>query len=144
MSDISTKVYYVSHGTFDTHVNQVNSQNALFKQLDEAVTAFAKDLQTNNRFQDVVVMTFSEFGRRVEQNASNGTDHGTANNMFIIGGGLKEKGLLNDGPNLEQLQDGDLQYKVDFKSVYATMLNKWLGADDKAILKHDYPLLSFV
>jgi uncharacterized protein (DUF1501 family) len=64
--------------------------------------------------------------------------------MFIIGGGLKEKGLLNDGPNLEQLQDGDLQYKVDFKSVYATMLNKWLGADDKAILKHDYPLLSFV
>jgi uncharacterized protein (DUF1501 family) len=144
MSDISTKVYYVSHGTFDTHVNQVNSQNTLFKQLDEAVTAFTKDLQTNNRFQDVVVMTFSEFGRRVEQNASNGTDHGTANNMFIIGGGLKEKGLLNDGPNLEQLQDGDLQYKVDFKSVYATMLNKWLGADDKAILKHDYPLLSFV
>lgn len=144
MSDITTKVYYVSHGNFDTHVNQLGSQNNLFKQLDDAVTSFTKDLQTNNRFQDVVVMTFSEFGRRVEQNASNGTDHGTANNMFIIGGGLKEKGLLNENPNLEQLQDGDLQYKVDFKSVYATMLNKWLGADDKAILKHDYPLLSFV
>jgi uncharacterized protein (DUF1501 family) len=144
MSDISTKVYYVSHGTFDTHVNQLNSQNVLFKQLDDAVTSFTKDLQSNNRFQDVVVMTFSEFGRRVEQNASNGTDHGTANNMFIIGGGLKEKGLLNNGPDLTQLQDGDLQYTVDFKSVYATMLNKWLGADDKTILKHDYPLLSFV
>jgi uncharacterized protein (DUF1501 family) len=144
MSDISTKVYYVSHGNFDTHVNQLGSQNNLFKQLDEAVTSFTKDLQSNNRFQDVVVMTFSEFGRRVEQNASNGTDHGTANNMFVIGGGLKEKGLLNENPNLEQLKDGDLQYKVDFKSVYATMLNKWLGADDKAILKHDYPLLSFV
>lgn len=144
MSDISTKVYYVSHGTFDTHVNQLNSQDVLFKQLDDAVTSFTKDLQANNRFQDVVVMTFSEFGRRVEQNASNGTDHGTANNMFIIGGGLKEKGLLNEGPDLAQLQDGDLQYKVDFKSVYATMLNKWLGADDKAILKHNYPLLSFV
>jgi uncharacterized protein (DUF1501 family) len=143
-SDISTKVYYVSHGTFDTHVNQLNSQNNLFKQLDDALTSFTKDLQSSNRFQDVVVMTFSEFGRRVEQNASNGTDHGTANNMFIIGGGLKEKGLLNENPDLEQLQDGDLQYKVDFKSVYATMLNKWLGADDKAILKHDYPLLSFV
>ena len=144
MSDISTKVYYVSHGNFDTHVNQLGSQNNLLKQLDEAVTSFTKDLQSNNRFQDVVVMTFSEFGRRVEQNASNGTDHGTANNMFVIGGGLKEKGLLNENPNLEQLKDGDLQYKVDFKSVYATMLNKWLGADDKAILKHDYPLLSFV
>ncbi|SFD25094.1 Uncharacterized conserved protein, DUF1501 family [Chitinophaga sp. CF118] len=144
MSDISTKVYYVSHGTFDTHVNQLASQNNLLKQLDDAVTSFTKDLQSNNRFQDVAVMTFSEFGRRVEQNASNGTDHGTANNMFFIGGGLKEKGLLNDGPDLEQLQDGDLQYKVDFKSVYATMLNKWLGADDKAILKHDYPLLTFV
>jgi uncharacterized protein (DUF1501 family) len=143
-SDISTKVYYVSHGTFDTHVNQLASQNNLFKQLDDAVTSFTKDLQNNNRFQDVVVMTFSEFGRRVEQNASNGTDHGTANNMFIIGGGLKEKGLLNENPDLEHLQDGDLQYKVDFKSVYATMLNKWLGADDKAILKQDYPLLSFV
>jgi uncharacterized protein (DUF1501 family) len=143
-SDISTKVYYVSHGNFDTHVNQLGAQNNLFKQLDEAVTAFTKDLQTNNRFQDVVVMTFSEFGRRVEQNASNGTDHGTANNMFIIGGGLKEKGLLNDNPDLTQLKDGDLQYKVDFKSVYATMLNKWLGADDKTILKHDYPLLNFV
>lgn len=144
MSDITTKVYYVSHGNFDTHVNQLGSQNNLLKQLDEAVTSFTKDLQANNRFQDVVVMTFSEFGRRVEQNASNGTDHGTANNMFVIGGGLKEKGLLNENPNLAQLQDGDLQYKVDFKSVYATMLNKWLGADDKAILKHDYPLLSFV
>jgi len=143
-SDISTKVYYVSHGTFDTHVNQLNAQNNLFKQLDDAVTAFTKDLKSSNRFQDVVVMTFSEFGRRVEQNASNGTDHGTANNMFIIGGGLKEKGLLNENPDLEHLQDGDLQYKVDFKSVYATMLNKWLGADDKAILKQDYPLLHFV
>jgi uncharacterized protein (DUF1501 family) len=143
-SDISTKVYYVSHGTFDTHVNQLNSQNSLFKQLDDALTSFTKDLKSSNCFQDVVMMTFSEFGRRVEQNASNGTDHGTANNMFIIGGGLKEKGLLNENPDLEHLQDGDLQYRVDFKSVYATMLKNWLGADDKAILKHDYPLLNFV
>jgi uncharacterized protein (DUF1501 family) len=144
MSDITTKVYYVSHGSFDTHVNQLQAQNNLFRQLDEAVTTFTQDLKRNNRFEDVVVVTFSEFGRRVEQNASNGTDHGTANNMFIIGGGLKERGLLNDNPDLSKLQDGDLQYQVDFKSVYATMLNKWLGADDKAILKHEYPLLSFV
>ncbi|MVT06664.1 DUF1501 domain-containing protein [Chitinophaga tropicalis] len=144
MSDISTKVYYVSHGTFDTHVNQLASQQNLFRQLDEAVMAFTKELKNNNRFQDVVIMTFSEFGRRVAQNASGGTDHGTANNMFMIGGGLKQQGLLNDGPNLENLKDGDLQYETDFKQVYATLLNRWLGADDKAILKKEYGYLSFV
>jgi uncharacterized protein (DUF1501 family) len=144
MSDISTKVYYVSHGSFDTHVNQQAQQQNLFKQLDDAVTVFARDLKNNNRFQDVVVMTFSEFGRRVAQNASNGTDHGTANNMFLIGGGLKQQGLLNEGPDLSNLKDGDLQYKVDFKRVYATLLNKWLGADDKTILKQDYDYLSFI
>jgi uncharacterized protein (DUF1501 family) len=144
MSDISTKVYYVSHGSFDTHVNQHAQQQNLFKQLDDAVTVFTRDMKKNNRFEDVVVMTFSEFGRRVEQNASGGTDHGTANNMFLIGGGLKQSGLLNDGPDLLHLKDGDLQYKVDFKSVYATLLNKWLGADDKAILKQPYDHLPFI
>ncbi|WP_343689914.1 DUF1501 domain-containing protein [Chitinophaga sp.] len=144
MSDISTKVYYVSHGSFDTHVNQQAQQQNLFKQLDDAVTVFARDLKNNNRFQDVVVMTFSEFGRRVAQNASNGTDHGTANSMFLIGGGLKQQGLLNEGPDLTNLKDGDLQYKVDFKRVYATLLNKWLAADDKTILKQHYDYLSFI
>ncbi|GAA0527170.1 DUF1501 domain-containing protein [Chitinophaga japonensis] len=144
MSDINTKVYYVSHGSFDTHVNQQGQQERLFKQLDEAVTAFVKDLKTNNRFQDVVVMTFSEFGRRVGQNASGGTDHGTANNMFLLGGGLARQGLLNEGPDLANLNEGDLQYKVDFKSVYATLLGKWLAADDKAILQQQYGHLDFI
>lgn len=144
MSDINTKVYYVSHGSFDTHVNQHNQQQNLFKQLNDAVVAFTKDLRSNNRFQDVMVMTFSEFGRRVAQNASGGTDHGTANNMFMIGGGLRQQGLLNSGPDLDHLQNGDLQYQVDFKNVYATLLNKWLGADDKAILKKEYAHLQFV
>ncbi|WP_143304520.1 DUF1501 domain-containing protein [Chitinophaga vietnamensis] len=144
MSDINTKVYYVSHGSFDTHVNQQDQQARLFTQLSDALTVFTGDLKKNNRFQDVVVMTFSEFGRRVSQNASGGTDHGTANNMFLIGGGLQQKGLLNDGPDLFNLVDGDLRYSVDFKSVYATLLSKWLGANDKEILKAEYPHLSFV
>lgn len=144
MSDINTKVYYVSHGSFDTHVGQQGQQERLFKQLDEAVSVFVQDLKKNNRFQDVVVMTFSEFGRRVGQNASGGTDHGTANNMFLIGGGLQQKGLLNEGPDLTDLQEGDLKYKVDFKSVYATLLKKWLGADDQEILKQQYKYLDFV
>lgn len=144
MTDINTSVYYVSHGSFDTHVGQQQQQQRLFEQLSDALQVFTTDLKKNNRFQDVLVMTFSEFGRRVGQNASGGTDHGTANNMFLIGGGLQQKGLLNEGPDLVNLQDGDLKYKVDFKNVYATLLKKWLGADDQAILKKQYEYLSFI
>lgn len=144
MSDISTKVYYVSHGAFDTHVNQLAAQQTQLHRLDEAIAALVRELKNNNRFQDVVIVTFSEFGRRVEQNAGGGTDHGTANNMFMISGGLKQQGLLNDSPDLEHLHEGDLQHTIDFKSVYATLLKKWLEADDAAILKRQYDHLSFV
>lgn len=143
-SDINTKLYYVSLGSFDTHVNQDNQQKRLFTELSDAIKAFTADLKANNRFNDVLMMTFSEFGRRVSQNASGGTDHGTANNMFLIGGGLKEKGIINAMPDLSDLQDGDLKYKIDFKSVYATVLNKWLDADDKMILGKEYEHLSFI
>jgi uncharacterized protein (DUF1501 family) len=143
-SDINTKVYYVSLGSFDTHINQDGQQQRLFTEMNEAVKAFVKDLKTNNRFDDVVLFTFSEFGRRVEQNASGGTDHGTANNMFLISGGLKQKGLINPLPDLADLQEGDLKYKVDFKNVYATVLNKWLGADDTKILGKQFDHLNFI
>lgn len=143
-SDINTRVYYVSLGSFDTHVNQDNQQKRLFTELNDAVKAFTTDLKSNNRFQDVLMMTFSEFGRRVSQNASGGTDHGTANNMFFISGGLKEKGVLNAMPDLSDLDEGDLKHRVDFKNVYATVLNKWLGADDKMILGNTYTCLDFI
>ncbi|MEO9021674.1 MAG: DUF1501 domain-containing protein [Ginsengibacter sp.] len=144
LSDINTKVYYVSLGSFDTHVNQEAQQKRLFTELNDAMNAFVKDLKSNNRFQDVLLMTFSEFGRRVAQNASGGTDHGTANNMFFIGGGLKEKGLLNPMSDLNNLDHGDLEYTVDFKSIYATMLHTWLGADDEKILGKKYQIMDFV
>jgi uncharacterized protein (DUF1501 family) len=143
-SDINTKVYYVSLGSFDTHVNQDAQQQRLFTEMNDAVKAFVKDLKDNNRFNDVMLFTFSEFGRRVEQNASGGTDHGTANNMFMISGGLKQKGLINPFPDLSDLQEGDLKYNVDFKNVYATVLNKWLGANDENILGKKYDYLSFI
>jgi len=142
-SDINTKVYYISLGSFDTHVNQEGQQQRLFTELSDAVRAFTKDLKANNRFNDVMMFTFSEFGRRVSQNASAGTDHGTANNMFLIGGALKQKGVINPMPDLNDLDEGDLKYKIDFKTVYATVLKNWLDADDSAILGKKYEHLSF-
>ena len=142
-SDINTKVYYISLGSFDTHVNQDAQQQRLFTELSEAVGSFTKDLKDNNRFNDVMMFTFSEFGRRVSQNASGGTDHGTANNMFLIGGALKQQGIINAMPDLNDLEEGDLKYKIDFKNVYATVLKNWLGADDAAILGKKYEHLSF-
>jgi uncharacterized protein (DUF1501 family) len=143
-SEINTKVYYISLGSFDTHVNQDAQQKRLFTELNNAVKAFVKDLKANNRFNDVLLFTFSEFGRRVAQNASNGTDHGKANNMFFIGGGLQEKGLYNPLPDLQNLDDGDVKFQLDFKQVYATVLNKWLGADANAVLKQQINTLSFI
>lgn len=93
---------------------------------------------------DVLLFTFSEFGRRVAQNASNGTDHGTANNMFLISGGLKQKGILNAMPDLIDLNEGDLKYNVDFKNVYATILKNWLQADADKILGKHYDTLNFI
>ena len=143
-SEINTKVYYVSLGSFDTHINQDAQQQRLFTEMNGAVTAFVKDLKAQHRFEDVMLFTFSEFGRRVNQNASNGTDHGTANNMFLVSGGLKQKGVLNAMPDLADLNEGDLKHNVDFKNVYATVLNKWLKADDKSILTKQYEYLNFI
>jgi uncharacterized protein (DUF1501 family) len=143
-SDINTRVYYVSLGSFDTHINQAFQQQRLFDEMNNAVAAFVKDLKLNNRFNDVLLFTFSEFGRRVNQNASGGTDHGTANNMLLVSGGLKQKGFINALPDLSDLDEGDLKFKVDFKNVYATILNKWLAADDRDILNRQSEYLSFI
>lgn len=143
-SDINTKVYYVSLGSFDTHINQQAQQQRLFKEMNDALASFIKDLKKENRFNDVLLFTFSEFGRRVSQNASGGTDHGTANNMFLLSGGLKEKGILNALPDLNDLDQGDLKYKIDFKNVYATVLDQWLGANSHSILGKKYETLKFI
>jgi uncharacterized protein (DUF1501 family) len=143
-SEINTKVYYISLGSFDTHINQEFQQKRLFTELNDAVKSFVNDLKINNRFNDVLLFTFSEFGRRVAQNASNGTDHGKANNMFMISGGLKKKGLYNALPDLNNLDDGDLKFQMDFRQVYASVLDNWLGAASEQILKQKFQLLDFV
>lgn len=144
LADTDTAVYYVSLGSFDTHINQDGQQKRLFTEMNDALAAFAKDMKTNGKWNDVLVATFSEFGRRVSQNASGGTDHGTANNMMFLGGGLKQKGILNALPDLSDLDDGDLKFKTDFRQVYATLLENWLGADSKAVLGEKFEALKFV
>ncbi len=133
-SGVSTKIYYASLGGFDTHVNQLGKQNNLLKQYGEAVSVFIAHLRQLNKWDDTLVFTFSEFGRRVGENASAGTDHGTAGNVFLFGKNLKKKGLVNPGPNLENLEDGDLKYTVDFRSIYKDILSSWLEADADKII----------
>jgi uncharacterized protein (DUF1501 family) len=116
----------------------------LFTELNDAVKAFTDDVKKQGRFDDLLLFTFSEFGRRVAQNASGGTDHGAANNMFFIGGALKQQGLINPLPDLADLQDGDLKHRVDFRDVYATVLRKWLDADDRQILGKPSAYLNFL
>jgi uncharacterized protein (DUF1501 family) len=142
--ELDTRVYYVSLGSFDTHVNQEFQQARLLKELNDGVVAFVGDLKSKGLFGETLVMTFSEFGRRVAQNASGGTDHGTANQLFLIGGGLRRAGMLNALPDLSNLADGDLQHTVDFRQVYATLLGKWLDAPAENVLGQSFDLLDFV
>ncbi|MEY8759447.1 DUF1501 domain-containing protein [Chryseobacterium tongliaoense] len=143
-SDINTQVYYLSVGSFDTHVNQNDRQKKLFNDINEAVKAFVRDMKSNGLFENILLMTFSEFGRRVAQNASNGTDHGTANQMFFISGGLKKKGILNALPDLQNLNEGDLVYSEDFRKVYATILKNWLQADTSKVLGWKNGIYDFI
>ncbi|MDB5136968.1 MAG: twin-arginine translocation pathway signal [Mucilaginibacter sp.] len=143
-SGLQTRVYYVSLSGFDTHVGQQNQQGRQLKIYGDAVAAFIKDLKQTEKLDDTLVMTFSEFGRRVEQNASNGTDHGTANNVLIFGGKLKKAGIFNDAPDLTQLDNGDLKYKVDFRDVYATLMDKWLDVNNSQILNKNFSGLGFI
>ncbi|WP_035564985.1 DUF1501 domain-containing protein [Hymenobacter sp. IS2118] len=133
-SGVESRVYYLALSGFDTHVRQQEQQQRLLGDLGNGLAALAQDLQQNSQWSNTLVLVFSEFGRRVGQNASNGTDHGTANNVLLLGGGLRKKGVLNAAPDLANLDQGDLRHQIDFRSIYASILKDWLGADDTAIL----------
>jgi uncharacterized protein (DUF1501 family) len=140
-----TRVYYVSLSGFDTHASQMGNRGNLLRGLGEGIHAFQDDLKRIGRASDVAMMMFSEFGRRVGENASGGTDHGTAGPMFIIGQGVKP-GFYGRHPSLQDLDsNGDLKMTTDFRRVYATMIEEWMGFEDsKAILKGEYqPLGAF-
>ncbi|WP_431107836.1 DUF1501 domain-containing protein [Winogradskyella poriferorum] len=144
-SNIDTKVFYTSLGGFDTHANQQDKQARLLSQYAESISSFVKDLKQNGTFKDSLILTFSEFGRRVKQNAANGTDHGAANNVFVIGKNLKQAGFYNNLASLKDLDsNGDLKYEIDFRTVYATILSKWLNANDEVVLNQNFKKLSFI
>ncbi|QEG43648.1 DUF1501 domain-containing protein [Roseimaritima ulvae] len=137
---LKTRVYYVQLDGFDTHAEQADTHAILLRQWSEAVSALVQDLDAHDHGQRVCVMTFSEFGRRVSENASGGTDHGAAGPMFLCGGGL-QAGLVGTRPDLSDLHDGDLKHHIDFRQVYRTVLESWLGVDPAPILGGDYESL---
>lgn len=140
---LPTRVYYVSQGGFDTHANQLPAHERLMTDLNAAISAFVADLKAQGNFNRVLMLSFSEFGRRVSENASGGTDHGAAAPLFVLGGGVKP-GLYGNYPSLTDLHDGDLRFNTDFRSVYATALENWLGAPSEMVLGKKYPLLPFI
>ena len=144
-SPIDTRVYYVSMSGFDTHVNQKSTQARLMDQLDKGISAFVTDLKRSGTFDDSLIMIFSEFGRRVKENSSKGTDHGAASNVLLIGQQLKKPGFWNAPADLSDLdENGDLIYQIDFRTIYASLLNDWLDVDSRTILKGEFDGLAIV
>jgi uncharacterized protein (DUF1501 family) len=140
---LTTRVYYASQGGFDTHAGQLNTHTRLLGEFNDALSAFVADLKQQGNFERVLVMTFSEFGRRVAENANGGTDHGTAAPMFVLGGAVKA-GLLGKYPSCVDLDRGDLKFNTDFRGVYGTILDKWLKAPSQVVLGRKFPALAIV
>lgn len=140
---LGTRIYYCSLGGFDTHANQPRQHAQLLGYLSDSIAAFLRDMGLHGREKDVAVMTFSEFGRRVQENGSSGTDHGAASVMFVAGAGIKG-GVYGDYPSLTDLDDGDLRFHTDFRRVYATVLDRWLGSPSDVILDGKFAPLAFV
>ncbi|MBL8087361.1 MAG: DUF1501 domain-containing protein [Chthonomonas sp.] len=138
-----TRVVYFSAGGFDTHANQPDQHANLLQGFGDAIAAFQAEMAAIGKDKKVVVLVFSEFGRRSYENASHGTDHGAAAPMFLVGSRVKG-GLYGPMPDLENLADGDLRYSIDFRQVYATALDDWMGADSSAILGKKFDSLGLV
>ncbi len=142
-AQMATRIYYLTLDGFDTHSNQAAAHATLVGQLSGAVTAFVDDLAEHGQADRVAVLCFSEFGRRVRENASAGTDHGAAAPMFLAASRVKSA-LLGKHPSLTSLTDGDLKFHADFRSVYAGILKDWLGSRPEAVLEAKFaPLEMF-
>lgn len=145
--NMRTPVYVTAHGGFDTHASQPDNHPQLLQELAEALAAFIADLKAMGRYEDVAVMTVSEFGRRVEQNGTFGTDHGTASPWFVLGGGI-QGGLIGHAPDLSSLdEDGNLAMQVDYRSIYSSILQGWFGesvSSARSLLGGSFPTIPFL
>jgi uncharacterized protein (DUF1501 family) len=130
---VGARVLYLATGGFDTHSNERDTHDRLMGYLGDGLGAFWQDITAHGHADSVVLMTFSEFGRRPAENASRGTDHGSAAPMFVLGGGVKG-GIYGDAPSLTDLDNGNLKVQQDFRQVYAAMLQNWLGFDPAEVL----------
>jgi uncharacterized protein (DUF1501 family) len=139
---LPTRIYYVSQGGYDTHTNQASSHERLLKELGDSVKAFIDDIKAQGNYERVMLMTFSEFGRRVKENASSGTDHGAASVMFVAGNKINA-GLLGKYPSLAaaDLHNGDPKFTTDFRSVYAGVLEQWLKTPCAPVLGRKFEAL---
>ncbi len=140
---LSTRVYYLAIDGFDTHSPQAAAHAGLLNQFSGAVSAFIKDVAHHGHGDRVLVMSFSEFGRRVKENASEGTDHGAAAPMFLAGGKVKP-GLIGKHPSMTDLVDGDVKHHTDFRQVYAAVLEQWLGWSSGKVLAGEYQPIEIV
>jgi len=140
---LPTRVYFVSLGGFDTHSNQLNNHGNLLGQLSDALHAFQKDLEGHKLDKQVTTMTFSEFGRRPSENDSAGTDHGTAAPLFVVGSNVKG-GMYGSAPSLNLKKNQDVEFSTDFRQIYATMIDKWMGCSSKEVLGKNYSTLPFI
>ncbi len=138
-----TRVFYVSFGDFDTHSTQADSHRRLLAELANSINQFFAQLQPGGHDKRVLVMTFSEFGRRVQENSSRGTDHGAGSCMFVAGPATKG-GAIGKHPSLSDLDAGDLKHHTDFRRVYATLLDKWLGCDSRVVLRDTFEHVDFL
>lgn len=136
-ANLGARVFYVALENFDTHAGQAQPHANLLTQLSGAMTAFYKDLSARGHKDRVLLMTFSEFGRRAKENGSRGTDHGSAAPMFLVGGKVKA-GPIGAHPSLANLEMGNLKHHTDFRQVYAAVLEKWLGVNSEAVLGGKY------
>jgi uncharacterized protein (DUF1501 family) len=130
---LTTSIYYTQLGGFDTHANQFYTHAKLLQEVGDSLHAFLEDLNQAGNGKRVLVLMFSEFGRRLAENGSGGTDHGTAAPVFLLGGSLRA-GLYGPYPNLHDLQDGDPKHAIDFRQVYATLLDRWLNCPSQPVL----------
>jgi uncharacterized protein (DUF1501 family) len=144
LAELGTRVFYTSHGSFDTHANELPIHALLWKEISDAVTAFFADLREHNASDDVIMLMWSEFSRRVKDNGA-GTDHGAGSVAFVLGDPVKG-GMYGEYPSIkaDDLTIGNMQFNNDFRSTYASILERWLQIEAKPIVNGSFEQFSFV